>query len=167
MQEHGGLSTETYQVAGLGAARLQGSQNGPRDNLGFREVGGRRVELTHICRNPLRLSRVDTVSGGFLQVVCRDESPGGFDAAGLDNDHVNTELFNFHAQCIAERLKGVLGGVVPGTQGRGNTPRHRGDIQDAPTALCAHMRQHQLGEARQAKEVHLELAARRRWGRLQ
>ena len=92
-------------------------------------------------------------------MVCRDESPGGLDAAGLDNDHVNTELFNFHAQCIAERLKGVLGGVVPGPEGHGNTPRHRGDVQDAPAALCAHMRQHKLGEARQTEEVHLELAA--------
>ena len=92
-------------------------------------------------------------------MICRDEPPGGLDAAGLDNDHVNTELFNLHAQCITERLKGVLGGVVPGTQGRGNAPRHRGDVQDAPAALCAHMRQHQLGEAREAEEVHLELAA--------
>ena len=28
-----------------------------------------------------------------------------------------------------------------------------------PAAPCAHMRQHQLGEAREAEEVHLELAA--------
>ena len=51
-------------------------------------------------------------------------SPRGFDAAGLDNDHVDTELFNLHTHRIAERFEGVLGGVVPGTQGRGNTPRH-------------------------------------------
>ena len=91
-------------------------------------------------------------------MVCRDEAPRGLNTAGLDNDHVNTELFNFHAQCIAERFEGVLGGVVPGSEGHGNTPRHRGEVQDAPATPCAHMRQHQLGEARQAEEIHLELA---------
>ena len=55
-------------------------------------------------------------------MVCRNESPGGLDAAGLDNDHVNTELFNLHAQRIAERLEGVLGGVVPAAQRCGQLP---------------------------------------------
>ena len=73
---------------------------------------------------------IGTALGRGLQVVGGDRRPLGANAAGLDHDDVDAEGAQFHAQGVAQGLDGVLGGVVPAAQRRGQLPAHGGDVDD-------------------------------------
>src|SRR5207253_2267707 len=83
----------------------------------------------------------------------------GLDRARLDHDHVDTEGPHLEAERVAERLHGVLGGVVEGAAREREPPAHRGEVHDPAPALAAHTREDELGETDQAEDVGLELAA--------
>ena len=82
-----------------------------------------------------------------------DRRPLGADTAGLNDDDVDSEGAQLHAQRIAQGLDGILGGVVPAAQRCGQFPADGGDVDDGARALGAHVRGHQLGEATQAEDV--------------
>ena len=79
---------------------------------------------THILGGLTGNALVGAALGRFFQFVGGDHAPVGFDAAGLNNRHLNAEVGGLHAQRIAEGFKGVLGGVVPGTHEGGEAPAH-------------------------------------------
>jgi len=81
------------------------------------------------------------------------------DRAGLDDDHIDTERPQFHPEAVAQSFHRELGRVVPAAERLIDLAADGRDVDDAPTALAAHMRQHQLDETGQAEQVDLELVA--------
>lgn len=92
-------------------------------------------------------------------MVCGDAGPLGADAARLDDDDVDVEGGELHAQRVGERLDGVLRGVVPAAERGGEAPAHGGDVDDGAAAALAHARGDEAGEGGEAEDVDVELAA--------
>ncbi len=72
----------------------------------------------------------------------------GPDQARLEQDHVDAEAAQLKAQGVGDRLERVLGRVVVARAGERQPPAHRADVDDLSPSLRAHLRQHQLGQAR-------------------
>jgi hypothetical protein len=60
-------------------------------------------------------------------------------------------------QGVAERLHGVLAGVVDTAARQRHPAAHRRDVDDPAAAGRPHARQHQLGQPQQPEHVRLEL----------
>lgn len=92
-------------------------------------------------------------------MVCGDAGPLGADAARLDDDDVDVEGGELHAQRVGERLDGVLRGVVPAAERGGEAVGAPGGaVQDgvpAGAALVALLRDlaSTAAEDRVAKEA--------------
>src|SRR6266699_1642435 len=75
----------------------------------------------------------------------------------LDERHANPERSYHLAQGLAEPLKCEFAGGVHAQIRGSNLADHRADIDDAPTALLAHHRQHGLDHADDTEQVGIEL----------
>ncbi|GAB2691330.1 hypothetical protein GCM10027194_27140 [Thalassiella azotivora] len=62
-------------------------------------------------------------------------------------------------EAVAESLHGELGGVVPGAQRLVDAPADGRHVDHPALAALAHPRQDELGQPREADDVHLQLAA--------
>ena len=70
----------------------------------------------------------------------------GLDDAGFDDDHVDAEGLQLQAQTITPAFQRMLGGVVPCAERGVHLTAHAADVDDAPFAGFAHVRDHQLGD---------------------
>ena len=92
-------------------------------------------------------------------MVGRNVAPFRIDAAGLNQNHIYAEGLQLHAQGIAQSLHRILGHVIPAAERQHHPADHRAHIHNAAEAVLPHGRKHQLGEARQAEDIHLQLPA--------
>ena len=90
-------------------------------------------------------------------MVCSDDSPIGTDGSGFDDDHIDAEGFDLHAQGIGEGLEGIFGRIVPCSESERHVSCHAGQIDDTSAMLLTHIRQNLLRHTRQAEDIDLEL----------
>ena len=78
--------------------------------------------------------------------------------AWLDDAYLDTDRRGYRSERLHEPLDREFGRVVPGAEGLVDLAADRRDVDDAPGALRAHRRQHELREAGEPEHVDVELA---------
>ena len=97
--------------------------------------------------------------GGLLEMLHRYAAPLAADGAGLDENHFDAEIAHLHPQASAESYDGIFRCVVPVAAGFAEVAGHRRHVDDASAALLPHIWKHELGEAREAEDIYVELPA--------
>ena len=159
MEKDDGAGGRSDPVPDLGTAAFDGPDDGPGDGLRLGNPA-RPVHRPHVFGHDEGGIFVRGARGRFGQVVCRDGAPVRPDGAGLDQDDVDAEGLEFHAQRIAEGLDGEFRHMIPAAVVDGGLSGHGRDVDDTARTPFPHGRNHFAAQGGQPEHIDFQLTAR-------
>lgn len=111
------------------------------------------AKLHRNCNWPAALPFVHVEFGVGLEVVALELSLG---IAGLNDGDPDAVGPQFMIQCLRISFHRMLAGAIEGSIRNRHDAKNRADVDDATSALTAHVRHHRTSRSYDAEEVGIE-----------